>query len=178
MIDDKKQKTNTILVVDDVPANLHLLVGILTKQGYTVRPASSGRMALLAAQAEAPDLILLDIMMPEMDGYEVCEQLKADERTRDIPVIFISAMSEVLDKIKAFSAGGVDYITKPFHKKEVLARVNTHLTIHNLQKDLQEQVAELNAFAHTVAHDLKNPLGIIIGYVDILVDIVSTIDRD
>ena len=131
--------TKNILVVDDVPDNLRLLVGILAKRGYVVRPASSGSIALSAAQTEPPDLILLDIMMPEMDGYEVCEQLKADERTRDIPVIFITAMSKVLDKVRAFSVGGVDYITKPFHVEEVLARVEAHLTIRNLQKSLHEQ---------------------------------------
>ncbi len=133
----------SILVVDDTRANLRLLVGILTEHGYKVRPAMNGRVALAAAQAEPPDLILLDIMMPEMDGYEVCEQLKADERTRDIPLIFISAMSEVLDKVKAFSVGGVDYITKPFQVEEVLARVETHLTIGRLQKNLQEQNTRL-----------------------------------
>ncbi len=131
--------TKNILVVDDVPDNLRLLVGILTNRGYVVRPASSGLIALSAVQVESPDLILLDIMMPEMTGYEVCEQLKADKRTRDIPVIFITAMDKVQDKIKAFAVGGIDYITKPFQVKEVLARVETHLTIRSLQKSLQDQ---------------------------------------
>ncbi|HEY9707058.1 MAG TPA: response regulator, partial [Oculatellaceae cyanobacterium] len=132
-----------ILVVDDTPANLRLLVGILTEKGYKVRPVPNGELALSAARGFPPDLILLDIMMPEMNGYEVCSELKADERTRDIPVIFISAINDVLDKVKAFSVGGVDYITKPFHVEEVLARVAAHLTICNLQKNLQDKNEEL-----------------------------------
>ncbi len=139
------QSSTNILVVDDTHDSLRLLIRILTEQGYKVRPAPNGRVALLAAQAKPPDLILLDIMMPKMDGYEVCKQLKADERTRSIPVIFISAMSEALDKVKAFSAGGVDYITKPFQAAEVLARVNTHITIGNQRKLIEAHNAELQA---------------------------------
>jgi two-component system, sensor histidine kinase ChiS len=136
-------KRANILVVDDNPLNLRLLVNLLTAQGYKARPTTSGQMALRAAQAEPPDLILLDIMMPDLDGYEVCRQLKADERTRDIPVIFISAMSEVLDKVKAFQAGGVDYISKPFQTEEVLSRLDTHLSIRRLQQNLLEQNRQL-----------------------------------
>jgi CheY-like chemotaxis protein len=132
-----------ILIVDDIPANLRLLAGILAGRGYNIRSASHGRMALSAVQAQPPDLILLDIMMPEMDGYEVCRHLKADEQTRDIPVIFVSALDETIDKVMAFSIGGVDYITKPFQLEEVLARVETHLTIRNLQKQLQLANREL-----------------------------------
>ena len=167
-----------ILIVDDTPANLRLLAGILAGRGYKVRPASHGQMALYAAQAQPPDLILLDIMMPGMDGYEVCRQLKADERTQDVPVIFISALDEPLDKVAAFSVGGVDYIAKPFQFEEVLARVNTHLTIGRLHQSLQEQVAELDAFAHTVAHDLKNPLGLVIGYADYMVQALPDLEPD
>ncbi|MCA9873593.1 MAG: response regulator, partial [Anaerolineales bacterium] len=141
-----------ILIVDDTPANLRLLANILSKAGYVVRPARSGRIALSSAQSEPPDLILLDIMMPDMDGYEVCRHLKINETTRNIPVIFISALNDVEEKVKSFEIGGVDYIPKPFHGDEVLARVNTHLTIRSLQKDLMAQIAELDAFAHTVAH--------------------------
>ncbi|MDM8530463.1 PAS domain S-box protein [Anaerolineales bacterium HSG25] len=126
--------SKNILVVDDTRANLRFLVKILTQQGYRVRPASNGRMALIAAQTELPDLILLDILMPGMDGYQVCEALKADERTSDIPIIFISALHATLDKVKAFSVGGVDYITKPFHIEEVIARVETHLSLQDMQK--------------------------------------------
>ncbi|MCL4263244.1 MAG: hybrid sensor histidine kinase/response regulator [Anaerolineae bacterium] len=156
----------TILIVDDTPANLRLLAGLLGNAGYQVRPARDGRMALSVAQANPPDLILLDIMMPEMDGYEVCRQLKADERTREIPVIFISALDDVHDKVKSFTLGAVDYVAKPFQAEEVLARVRSHITLYKLQRDLREQVAELDAFSHTVAHDLKNPLALVIGLID------------
>lgn len=132
-----------ILIVDDTPANLRLLTGILAEQGYKLRPASNGQMALQAAQVQPPDLILLDIMMPEMDGYQVCRILKTDERTRHIPVIFISALGETIDKVAAFLIGGVDYITKPFQVEEVLARVETHLTIGRLQQELQFKNQEL-----------------------------------
>ncbi|MCP4717502.1 MAG: response regulator, partial [Deltaproteobacteria bacterium] len=128
-----------IQIVDDNPENLDILAAVLTKQGYEVRAVISGSLALKVVRKHPPDLILLDIMMPGMNGYEVCERLKADERSRDIPVIFLSALHETPDKIKAFSAGGVDYITKPFQEEEVLARVKTHLTIRNLQKSLQEK---------------------------------------
>ncbi|MGB0383554.1 MAG: hybrid sensor histidine kinase/response regulator [Ardenticatenaceae bacterium] len=129
----------TILIVDDTPANLRLLAGLLTSRGYVVRPARNGEMALLCAQTLLPDLILLDIMMPGMDGYEVCKQLKTNQQTSDIPVIFLSALNEVANKVKAFSVGGVDYITKPFQMAEVLARVETHLAMQNLQKQLKEK---------------------------------------
>ncbi|GAK55092.1 diguanylate cyclase with PAS/PAC and GAF sensors [Candidatus Vecturithrix granuli] len=132
-----------ILAVDDVHANLHLLTEILTQHGHTVRPVPDGRLAVTSAKAAPPDLILLDIMMPGLSGYEVCKQLKADEHTRDIPIIFISALNQVFDKVKAFSIGGVDYVTKPFHPDEVLARVNAHLAIRHLQKQLQEQNIQL-----------------------------------
>jgi sigma-B regulation protein RsbU (phosphoserine phosphatase) len=129
---------SNILIVDDTPANLQLLSKMLVEQGYRARPVPNGSMALSAAQVEPPDLVLLDIRMPDMDGYEVCERMKADERTRDIPILFISALDATQDKIKAFQAGGLDYITKPFHLEEVLARVDTHLALRKLQKVLQE----------------------------------------
>lgn len=132
-----------ILVVDDTKANLRLLAEILSQRGYQVRPATNGFRALAAAQADPPDLILLDIMMPDMDGYAVCEQLKAAELTQNIPIIFLSALNEILDKVKAFSSGGVDYITKPFQVEEVLARVETHLTLRQMQKSLEEKNHEL-----------------------------------
>jgi signal transduction histidine kinase len=167
--------TGNLLVVDDTPANLRLLSGMLSEQGYKVRSVISGAMALTAAQAAPPDLILLDINMPEINGYEVCQRLKADPKTADIPVIFISALGETDDKVRAFAAGGVDYITKPFHLAEVLARVQSHIALRTMQKQLQQanmtlerQVQELDAFAHTVAHDLKNPLTALIGFSDLL----------
>ncbi|MCC3413606.1 MULTISPECIES: response regulator [unclassified Microcoleus] len=173
-----------ILVVDDTPANLRLLAGILNGKGYKVRPVPSGELALSAAQGMPPDLILLDIMMPEMNGYEVCEKIKADERTRDIPVIFISAINDVLDKVKAFAVGGVDYITKPFQMEEVLVRVETHLAMCQLQKKLKqkndeltitleqlqatqeqlvqsEKMAALGQLIAGIAHEINTPLGAI-----------------
>ena len=136
MRSDKSGLKGNILVVDDTRDNLRLLNSILTAAGYLVRPVPLASRALAGARSLPPDLILLDIMMPEMDGYAVCEQLKADERTRDIPVIFISALHETFDKVRAFSVGGVDYISKPFQAEEVLARVATHITLRDAQKAL------------------------------------------
>jgi sigma-B regulation protein RsbU (phosphoserine phosphatase) len=127
-----------ILIVDDTPANLRLLSQMLAEQGYRVRPVPDGPLALAAARAEPPDLVLLDVRMPEMDGYEVCEHLKAEAQTHDIPIIFISALDATQDKVRAFTAGGVDYITKPFQLEEVLARVETHLALRELQRQLQD----------------------------------------
>jgi len=164
-----------LLIVDDTLENLRLLSRMLAEEGYRVETASSGARALATAQANPPDLVLLDIKMPEMDGYEVCAALKADERTREIPIIFLSALDETYDKVKAFTSGGVDYIIKPFQFEEVLARVETHIALMNLQRqlqqanrELQKRLEELDAFAHTVAHDLKNPLTRIIGYAELL----------
>ncbi len=140
LVDDQKP---SVLVVDDNHDNLRLLAGILTGKGYNVRPIPDGRLALISAHTVPPDVILLDIMLPGIDGYAVCEQLKAQESTRDIPVIFISVLDEVFDKVKAFSVGGVDYITKPFQTEEVLARVATHMELRNMQKRLQEQNEQL-----------------------------------
>ena len=128
-----------ILVVDDTPDNLRLLIEILVERGYKVRPASNGPRALAVAKTEPPDLILLDILMPEMNGYEVCQRLKTNKHTRDIPVIFISALNEVLDKVLAEHEGAVDYITKPFQVEEVVARVENQLSIRQLQKQLRQQ---------------------------------------
>ena len=128
-----------VFVVDDAPANLHLLINLLTRQGYKVRPFPSGELALDGLQLSSPDLILLDIRMPKMDGYQVCQRLKSNPLTEEIPVIFISASEEPLDKVKAFEAGGVDYIEKPFHEAEIAARVATHMTIHRLQQDLKHK---------------------------------------
>lgn len=164
-----------ILLVDDTPANLQLLLSIFNPDIYRVRVVENGTRALELTRVEKTDLILLDIVMPDVSGYDVCRQLKDDPETADIPIIFLSALHDVANKLQAFELGGVDYITKPFHAAEVLTRVNTHLTLRRLQqqlieanKQLQRQVLELDAYAHTVAHDLKSPLGIIIGYVDLL----------
>ena len=136
--DQIEHSESDILIVDDTPANLQLLSKILSEQGYRVRPVPSGSMALSAARVEPPDLVLLDIRMPEMDGYTVCERLKADEKTRDTPIIFISALDATQEKVRAFRVGGLDYITKPFQVEEVLARVETHLALRKLQTQLQE----------------------------------------
>ncbi|MBF2048559.1 MAG: response regulator [Elainella sp. C42_A2020_010] len=132
-----------ILVIDDTPENLYLLSSMLTERGYKVRSVTKGSDGLRGAQAAPPDLILLDVRMPEMDGYEVCQQLQQHERTKEIPVIFISASGEVLDKVQAFGVGGVDYITKPFQVEEVLARIETHLMLRRLHAQLEAQNAQL-----------------------------------
>ncbi|MFB8794245.1 MAG: adenylate/guanylate cyclase domain-containing protein [Microcoleus sp.] len=132
-----------ILVVDDTPDNLRLLIRILQKQGYKVRPVTNGFSALEAIQSSPPDLILLDIMMPDLDGYELCQQLKAEPQFSQIPIIFLSAIEEGINKAKAFEVGGSDYITKPFQMKEVLARVSNQLAVRSLQIQLQEKNQKL-----------------------------------
>jgi len=160
------------MVVDDVPDNVRLLGGILRAQGFVVRECFSGAEALAAAAAAPPDLILLDIMMPEMNGYTVCERLKADTALAPIPVIFLSSLTEAPDKVTAFGAGGVDYITKPFQIDEVRARVETHLQLRRLQVALETKNCALEAsnallrelealrdsLVHMLVHDLRNPL--------------------
>jgi phosphoserine phosphatase RsbU/P len=145
----------SILVVDDTPANLQVLAGMLKDRGYKVRPVPGGKLALLAAHRDPPDLILLDINMPEMNGYEVCERLKADDALGGIPVIFISALTEQLDKVKAFATGGVDYLTKPFQMEELHARVETHLKLRRLQVELQEANARLAEANGRMSRDLR-----------------------
>ncbi len=131
-----------ILVVDDTLASLELLSELLMQAGYNVRPAQDGRMALRSARARAPELILLDVRMPDIDGFEVCRRLKAEPGTRDIPVIFLSALSDTTDKITGFELGAVDYIAKPYQPEEVLARVRTHIELRRLRFDLEQRVAE------------------------------------
>lgn len=128
-----------ILVVDDTPVNLHLLKSLLSGKGYSVRSAPNGRYVMNFLRNNLPDLILLDIKMPEIDGYDICRLLKEDKRTADIPVIFISALNGTTDKLKAFSLGGADYISKPFHPEEVLSRIHTHLTLRKMHTDLREK---------------------------------------
>lgn len=176
----------TIMIVDDEPENLNVLGEMLRHEGWDVRAFPRGAMALAAAREEAPDLLLLDIRMPEMDGYEVCRRFQADQRLRAIPVIFLSAFSEPADKLRAFEAGGVDYVTKPFAEVEVLARTRLHLRLRRHQRDLenlvQERVRELaeahrrlriwdeakNQWLNTLSHEMRTPLNGILGILDLL----------
>jgi len=137
--------TGDILIVDDESANLQLLSELLGREGYQVRPTDSPQVAIDSALARPPKLILLDVKMPEMDGFEVCRHLKQDERTRDIPIIFVSALQDVQDRVLGFEAGGVDFISKPFQEAEILARVRTHMNLRNLQLNLEGIVTERTA---------------------------------
>ncbi|WP_136515672.1 hybrid sensor histidine kinase/response regulator [Geomonas edaphica] len=194
------EKTAMILIVDDTPANLQLLESILKEKGYEVRGAINGPMALKAARLQPPDLVMLDINMPEMNGFEVCRALKEDPALASIPVIFVSAAVETADKLRAFDEGGVDYVTKPFQAQEVLARVETHLELSRVRGELQRQNAELartlenltRAQVHLVqsekmaalglltagvAHELNNPLNFIAASVQGLKKTVAPIDE-
>jgi two-component system, sensor histidine kinase and response regulator len=144
-----------ILIVDDTPDNLRLLSSTLTEHGYKVRSVINGAMALMGAQAAPPDLIVLDIKMPDMDGYEVCQRLKENQQICDIPVIFVSALDEVFDKVKAFTSGGVDFIQKPFQVEEVLARIENQLMIRRLQLQLQAQNQQLQQTQTNLLQALK-----------------------
>ena len=191
------------MVIDDQPANLKLLEEMLQRQGYAVRSFPRGRLALAAAAQRPPDLILLDITMPEMSGFEVCERLKSDEKLARIPVIFLSALNEKEDKVRAFQAGGVDYITKPFQFDEVQARVETHLALHRLQAALKEQNEHLeelvrlrtreladahqrlkildrskNDFLQLISHELRTPLNGVLGVGELLLEESSSSDGD
>ena len=192
---DNNSKGN-IVVVDDSPINLRLIVDMFKSKGYEVRPVPSGKLALTAIKNLPPDLILLDVMMPEMDGYAVCEKLKADPKTKDIPIIFVSALDAVLDKVKAFEMGGVDYVSKPIQEKELFARVETHLEIRRLQKHLQERnnklvatlqqlkqaqsqlvesekMAVLGQLVAGISHEINTPLGAIRSSVENLADFLG-----
>jgi two-component system sensor histidine kinase/response regulator len=176
----------TIMIVDDEPDNLNLLGVMLRQEGWSVRVFPRGDLALAASNDEVPDLILLDIRMPGMDGYEVCRRFKADDRLRTIPIIFLSAFSEPADKVRAFEAGGVDYITKPFSEREVLARTHTHLGLRLYQIHLEElvrqRVQELaeanrrlriwgdakNQWLNMLSHEMRTPLGGILGITQLL----------
>jgi signal transduction histidine kinase len=171
-----------ILIVDDAPVNLQLLGGMLTDRGYAVRAVPNGRTALRVAASRPPDLILLDVSMPEMDGYEVCAELKRDEALKRIPVIFISALGETEDKVKGFRAGGLDYVTKPFQFEEVSARVETHLELRRLQLETERRLRELreaherlreleglrDSLTHMIVHDMRTPLTAIRGSLQLL----------
>jgi len=181
----EKTTRATILLVDDNTHNLNVLLDYLSDSDFETLIAPDGERALQQIEYVRPDLILLDVMMPGIDGFETCRRLKANETTKDIPVIFLTALSETVDKLKGFEVGGVDYITKPFQYKEVLARVNAHLTIRRQEKQLQKknrQLEELNAtkdkFFSIISHDLKNLLAGLISYPEILQDKIETYSPD
>ena len=150
--------TPTVLIVDDKEQNLQVAAGTLAVLGYEIMLATSGAEAFERLAARKPDLILLDILMPEMDGLQVCRELKGSPANKDIPVIFLSARSETNDVVLALESGGVDYITKPFKRAELLSRVRTHIELQRSRNRLKELVAQREDFIATLAHDLKNPL--------------------
>ena len=168
--------SDTLLIVDDIPANISVLTNFLKSAGFKVLIAQNGKRAIQKAEYATPDLILLDVMMPEMDGFEACRILKSQDSTKEIPIIFMTALADTVDKIKGFELGAADYITKPIQHEEVLARVNAHLNIYKLQQHLQVCNLQLDAFSRTVAHDLKNPLNTVVGYADELAEICSEDD--
>jgi signal transduction histidine kinase len=177
----------TILVVDDTLASLKLMTDMLTAEGYDVRPADSGELAVASAAAAPPDLILLDILMPGMDGFKVFRRLCADERTRDVPVIFLSALTETEQRVEGLKLGAVDFVSKPFEPAELLARVRTHLELHRLRRSLERLVAERteeleasltelraagkvkDEFLASMSHELHTPLNSVIGFSGTLV---------
>ncbi len=171
---------NTVLVVDDTPQNIEILGNILDKH-YVVKIAPNGKRALAIAQSQRPDLILLDIMMPEMSGYEVCQELKNDDRTREIPVVFVTSRGEIEDEARGFELGAVDYIQKPVCPPLVLARIATHLLIHKQKKEIRDAYEELkdlealrDNLVHMIVHDMRSPLMAIVGGLQLLSGKVDT----
>ena len=175
-IQGRKQIKGMILIADDLKENLRILSSVLTEEGYQVRAALNGKIALESALSNPPDLILMDVIMPVMDGLEACRLLKTDPRTKDVPVIFVSAASDVSSMVTGFQAGAVDYIRKPFEVEEILIRVNTHLTIQGLQKDLISSNERLQTLSkhhedmkRLVLHDIKGPLHAIMNIPDAII---------
>ena len=163
-------KPSSILIVDDIAENLRVLSGMLTVRGFDVRPVTSGREALQVLAHEPPDLVLLDVMMPEMNGFEVCVKLRENRDWKEIPVIFLTALTDVADKVKGFAAGGTDYITKPFQIEEVLARVENQLALREARRQLSESLDRLRELerlrddlVHMIVHDMRSPLAVLIG---------------
>ncbi|WP_375467650.1 response regulator [uncultured Nostoc sp.] len=154
-----------ILIVDDIPNNLKVLFDILNNSGFKVSIAKSGESALEKAQKTLPNLILLDVMMPGMDGFETCRHLKSNQKTKDIPVIFMTALSETVEKVKGLHLGAVDYITKPIEHEEVLARINVHLELRRMQLKLvqEEKMSSLGQLVAGIAHEINNPVNFISG---------------
>ncbi len=165
----------TLLIVDDKPQNLRLISDFLAEQGFELMLTRSGAQALAKIELAVPDLVLLDVTMPEMDGFEVCRRLKDNPRTAALPVIFMTALDDTAHKVEGFRLGAVDYITKPIQREELLARIQHHLQLYSLQKellskseDLAQKNAELEAYAHTIAHSLKTPLAAASRFLEIL----------
>lgn len=163
--EDLPDSVPSILLVDDTAENLRLLAGMLATRGFDARPVTNGPDALDAIAHEPPDLILLDVNMPGMNGFEVCTRIRERPEWQDIPVIFLTALTDVSDKVKGFAAGGVDYITKPFQLEEVLARVTSHLALRKARRDLERTVQQLREteqlrddLTHMIVHDLRSPL--------------------
>ena len=164
-----------ILVADDTPENLRLLVTILAAEGHQVRAVTGGLQALAAAEREPPDLVLLDINMPDLNGFQVCTRLKQAPALAEIPVLFLTALSDITDIVRGFEVGGVDYITKPFQLDELLARVRTHLALRHSQRELRESLEKLRALermrddlVHMLVHDMRSPLMAILGHLAML----------
>ena len=152
----------TILIVDDTPANLSVLVDTLSEAGYQLMVAEDGEDALAQTARSQPDLILLDVRMPGLGGFETCERLKSNPKTHSIPVIFMTALTDTQEKVRAFACGAVDYITKPIQHEEALARIGTHLTIRRLRRELEQELALKERFMRIAGHDLRNPLCLIL----------------
>ena len=178
-------KKSKILIVDDKPENLKVLLGALKEYGGEISIAQSGQETLDLMDTFFPDIILLDVMMPDMNGFETCRRLKDNEATKDIPVIFMTALSDTVDKLNGFEVGGVDYITKPFQHEEVLARVKAHLTIRNLQEDLRQKSEELqkanaskDKFFSIIAHDLRSPFSGLLGITEIIIENIESYTRE
>src|SRR5437868_1578279 len=148
-----------ILIIDDAPANIQTLSSILKERGYSINIATNGRQGLEVLERIRPDLILLDIMMPEMDGFETCQRIKASTAWREIPIVFLTAKTDTADIVRAFETGAVDYVAKPFHPRELLARVNTHLTLDHLHRENERLL--LNVLPASIANQLKKQTGII-----------------
>jgi signal transduction histidine kinase len=168
-------EAGSVLVVDDTVENLRLLSDLLTGHGYEVRAVTSGRQALQAMEHDLPDLILLDVTMPDMDGFEVCRQLGSNERSKDVPVIFLTALNETADKVRAFNTGGVDYVTKPFQFDELLARVRTHSSLRRAQVALADSYDRLRRLerlredlVQMIVHDMRSPLAALQIHLDML----------
>ncbi len=177
-MDVSEIKNSTILIVDDNPANLGMLFRYLTKYGFKVLLTSDGESALELINEEPPDIILLDILMPGLNGFEVCSKMKESEKTQSIPVIFLSALTDTSDKVKGFEAGGVDYITKPIQHEEVLARVAAHLTIRNQRNKLAKINVSKDRLFSIISHDLRSPFMSIIGSTQLLLDSLKEMDKD